>query len=239
MGRDVNYLDRQHPLKGYLAAPPSAVGVPGILIVPSWLNITESIQFRAERLAQLGYTAFVADIFGAGIRPAPPQSPLEVIKPFLEDRHFFRQRLMAGLKTLKGQPECSCENVAAIGYCLGGCGVLELARCGADLRGVVSLHGILDSPLPAAPGTIKGKILVLHGDQDPIASIDSLMAFREEMRLARANWEINIYGGARHSFTGEGVGGNNTSEAGFDPQSEARSWQTTVAFLHEALKIPA
>jgi dienelactone hydrolase len=237
MGSTVHYTDGPQPLEGYLAAPPSAIEVPGIIIVPSWLSITKSICRRADRLAQLGYAAFVVDVFGAGIRPAPPQNPLEVIRPFLEDRRVFRRRLLAGLDAFHRQPECSRTNVAAIGYCLGGCGVLELARSGANLRGVVSLHGILDTPFPAEPGAIKSKILVLHGDEDPIAPIDRVMAFCEEMRLARANWEINIYGGARHSFTGEGVFEEPTREAGLHPQSEARSWQIMVAFLQEVLKI--
>ena len=238
MGRTVHYSDCLQPLEGYLAAPPSAIGLPGVVIVPSWLNITESIRHRAERLAHLGYAAFVADVFGAKVLPAPPQSPLEVIKPFLENRQFFRQRLLAGLEAFCREPECSPTNVAAIGYCLGGCGVLDLARSGTNLRGVVSLHGILDSPLRVKLGTLKSKILVLHGDEDPVASIDAIMRFREEMRQIGANWEINIYSDARHGFTGEGVVGGNTPGAGFHPQSEARSWAATVAFLHEVLKGP-
>jgi dienelactone hydrolase len=114
--------------------------------------------------------------------------------------------------------------------------VLELARSGANLRGVVSLHGMLNSSLAARPGAIRSKILVLHGDEDPIVSMEEVMAFRKEMRLARANWEIVLYGDAKHSFTGEGVAGS--PEAGLDPQSEDRSWRATIAFLDEVLKKP-
>lgn len=236
MNRKVRYSDGRQSLEGYLAAPPSATELPSVVIVPSWLNITETVCQRAERLARLGYASFVVDVFGAGVHPARSTPPLEAIKPFMEDRRFLRRRLLAGLECFRCQSECSPTNVAAIGYCLGGCGVLELARGGADLRGVVSLHGLLDSPLPAESGAIKGKILVLHGDQDPIVSIEGVMAFRNEMRQAKANWEINIYGDARHSFTGEGIAEDSTPEAGFHLQSEARSWAATVAFLHEVLK---
>jgi dienelactone hydrolase len=236
MGKPVRYCDGRQPLEGYLAAPPSAVDLPGVVIAPSWLNVTESICRRADQIAELGFAAFVLDVLGAGIRPEPPQLPLQVIKPFLDDRLFFRRRLIAGMEAFYRQPECSPGSVAAIGYCLGGCGVLELARSGANLRGVVSLHGMLNSSLAARPGAIRSKILVLHGDEDPIVSMEEVMAFRKEMRLARANWEIVLYGDAKHSFTGEGVAGS--PEAGLDPQSEDRSWRATIAFLDEVLKKP-
>jgi dienelactone hydrolase len=186
-------------------------------------------------MAKLGYTAFVADLFGRGVRPHLPQSPLEVIAPLLNDRLFYRRRLFAGLKALQSRPECDADRIAAIGYCIGGCGVLELARAGASLRGVVSLHGLLSTSLPAQPESILSKILVMHGDADPIAPFDELAAFRHEMRSAGANWELDIYGGARHSFTGEGVGDQTSPEARLHPQSEARSWRGTLEFLNEVL----
>jgi len=233
MGTRVSYLDEQQPLQGYLAAPVSARDLPGVLIVPSWLNINESICRRADRLAELGYAAFVVDLFGAGVRPGPPQSPMTVVGPFLDDRLRFRRRLLAGLKAFQQRPECNADSIAAIGYCIGGCGVLELARAAAPLRGVVSMHGILSTPIAASSKTALPKILVLHGDADPVVLLESVIVFRDEMRLADANWQINIYGGARHSFTGEGAVGDRTPEAGLHTQTEARSWQTTIEFLRE------
>lgn len=232
----VAYFDEQQPLEGYLATPPAARDLPGVLVVPSWLNINESICRRANRLAELGYATFVADLFGAGVRPCPPQSPMTVVGPFLEDRLRYRRRLSAGLKTFRERPECDVERIAAIGYCIGGCGVLELARAAAPLRGVVSLHGILSSPMAAQQKTVVSKILVLQGDADPLVPMESVIAFREEMRLAQANWQINFYSDAKHSFTGEGVVGEGTPEAGLHAQTEARSWQATVEFLREVLE---
>src|SRR5580692_3585894 len=191
MGTRVCYLDEEQPLEGYLAAPDSARDLPGVLVMPSWLNVNESICRRADRLAELGYAAFVVDLFGAGVRPSPPLSPMTVVGPFLEDRLRFRRRLRAGLRAFQQRPECNADRIAAIGYCIGGCGVLELARAGASLRGVVSLHGILSTPMVVQPGTVVSKILVLHGDGDPVVSLESVIAFREEMRLARANWQLN------------------------------------------------
>lgn len=143
MGKRVSYFDEQQSLEGYLAVPDSARDLPGVLVLPSWLNVNDSICRRADRLAELGYAAFVADLFGVGVRPIPPQSPMAVVGPFLQDRLRFRRRLSAGLRAFQQRPECNAARVAAIGYCVGGCGVLELARAGASLRGVVSLHGTL------------------------------------------------------------------------------------------------
>lgn len=236
IGTAVSYFDEQERLEGYLAAPDSARNLPSVLLAPSWLNVNGSICRRADRLAELGYAAFVADLFGAGVRPSPPQNPMDVVGGFLNDRLRFRRRLCAALEALRRRPECNAGQIAAIGYCIGGCGVLELARSGAPLRGVVSLHGILGAPLPAEREAVVPKILVLHGDADPLATFEQLAGFREEMREARANWEINIYGGARHSFTGEGVVDQNRPEAGLHPQSELRSWRATVEFLNEVLR---
>jgi dienelactone hydrolase len=223
MGTRVSYLDEQQALDGYLAAPDSARHLPGVFVVPSWLNVNESICRRADRLAELGYASFVADMFGSGVRPSPPQSPRTVVGPFLEDRLRFRRRLWAGLKAFQQRSECNPHCIAAIGYCIGGCGVLELARAAAPLRVVISLHGILTTPMAAQPKTVVPKILVLHGDADPVVPMESVIAFREEMRLAQANWQINIYADAKHSFTGEGAAGDRTPEAGLHPQTEARS----------------
>jgi dienelactone hydrolase len=232
----VAYCDGSEQLEGYLVAPLHARNCPGVLVVPSWLNINDSICGRADRLAELGYAAFVVDLFGVGIRPGPPQSPLEVVGPFLKDRMQFRRRLFAALDAFRQRFECAEDRVAAIGYCIGGCGVLELARAGASLRGGVSLHGILSAPIPARPKVVVSKILVLHGDADPLVSFEQVAAFCEEMRSAEANWEVAIYGGARHSFTGEGVLGPVSPEAGIHPQAEKRSWRATVEFLKEVLR---
>ena len=134
------------------------------------------------------------------------------------------------------QPEVFTDRLAAMGYCFGGNAVLELARDGAVLRGVVSFHGELDTPLPAGPGDIRGKVLVLTGDDDPVVPFEKLAGFRDEMRHARANWEVDIYSGAKHSFTGEGsLGPEKTPEAVLDPQAEARSWQSMLRFFGEVL----
>ncbi len=235
MNRSVRYSDGDQPLEGYFVAPRSAERLPGVLLAPAWLNITTTMCRRADKLAELGYAALVVDIFGMGVRPGPPQHPREVVLPFMTNRLAFRRRLSTGLDALRDQPECAAQRVAAIGYCLGGCGVLELARSGTSLRGVVSLHGDLTAPLPAQRGLITAKVLVLHGDADPLVSFEDVTAFREEMRQADADWQLTLYSGAKHSFTGEGSIPGATLEAVRHPQADARAWQTTVGFLGEVL----
>lgn len=236
MRETIAYQDGSHYLEGYLTAPDSATKLPGVIVAPSWLNVNESVRKRADRLAELGYAAFVLDVFGAGVLPRPPEQPEDVIRPFMEDRSLYRTRLLAGLETFLNHSICDETRVAAIGYCFGGCAVLELARCVAPLRGVVSLHGALNSPLPATPGTMHAKILVLHGDADPLVPSEQVTAFQEEMRIAKGNWEINIYSEAKHGFTGEGVFAGDMPEAAFHPQAESRSWRATLQFLAEVLE---
>lgn len=236
MGAFIRYADGDQPLEGYFAAPRSKTARPGVLVAPTWMNVTPGLCARADRLAELDFASFVADALGTGVRPTPPQSPLEVIRPLMADRLAFRRRLSAGLVELQRRPECSPNSIAAVGYCFGGCGVLELARGGAPLRGVVSLHGVLTAHLPAEHGAIKAKILVLHGDADPVVPLEALLAFREEMRQAQANWQINVYGSAAHGFTGEGSAGERTPEAVMHSQTERRSWQEMITFLEEVLE---
>lgn len=235
MTREIEYHDADQPLRGYLAAATGAGGPrPGVLIVHAWLGITDSIRGRADRIAAAGFSAFVCDVFG---RPADiAGGPMPMVKPFVSDRPMFRRRLRAGLDTLVAQPEVDAGRLAAMGYCFGGQAALELARDRAPLAGVISFHGELETSMPASPGDITGKLLVLTGDDDPIVPFDQVARFRDEMRAARANFEIDIYSGAKHSFTGEGsLGPEKTPEAVLNPQAEARSWRSMIAFLEEVL----
>ena len=231
MERTVSYRDGDQPLGGFFA--PAAGGRrPGVLVVPAWLGITDSIRDRARRLAAEGFSAFAADMFGRESDVAAGPRPM--VEPFRADRRMFRRRVRAALDALRQQPECDPDKLAAMGYCFGGNAVLELARDGAPLAGVVSFHGELDTPLPARPGDIRGKVLVLTGDADPVVPFEKVAAFRDEMRAAGADWEIDIYSGAKHSFTGEGsLGAERTPEAVLDPQAEARSWRAMLAFFVE------
>jgi dienelactone hydrolase len=129
----VRYKENDRTLEGYLVTRTGARNLPAVLVVPTWLNVNEGICHRADRLANQGYTVFVVDLFGVGVRTAPPELPMSVVAPLLADRIRFRRRLLAALETFQVRPECAKNKIAAVGYCLGGCGVLELARAGAPL----------------------------------------------------------------------------------------------------------
>ncbi len=234
----ITYHDGPDALTGFLAPSPSGRSAPAVLIFPAWLGITPSIQDRAERLAAHGYTVFAADMFG---RPTVIEhGPHAMVDPFVNDRAWMRRRARAGLAALRERPECDPDRIVAIGYCFGGCVALELARDRAHLQGVVSLHGELDTPATARPGDIAGKLLVLTGDADPVIPFSRVAAFRDEMRSAGVDFEIDVYSDAKHSFTGEGsLGAERTPEAVLHPQAEARSWQSMLNFLSEVLATPA
>ncbi|WP_428342523.1 dienelactone hydrolase family protein [Mycobacterium sp.] len=232
-GRTLVYHDGAQELTGYYVSPASTPA-PGVLVVPTWLGITDSIIVRAQRLADAGYCVLAADVFGGPTDITG--GPRPVVAPFRNDRRYLRRRISAGLNALQAQPECEEHRIAAIGYCFGGSAALELARDGARLRGVVSLHGELDTPLPAAPDDVHAKLLVLTGDDDPVVPFNAIAGFRTEMRSAQADFEIVIYSGAKHSFTGEGsLGADRTPEAVLQPQADARSWQRMLDFLAEVL----
>lgn len=232
MGRWIDYDHDGVALKGYFADGAGEGDRPGVLIVHAWLGITESIQNRVERVAALGYSAFACDVFGKPTDIAG--GPFPMIKPFLEDRQLFRSRVRAGLDVLSDQTGVDASRLACMGYCFGGQASLELARTGAPIIGVVSFHGELNTPLPSKPGDIKGKVLVLTGDDDPVVPFDKIAGFRDEMRASGVDFEIDLYSGAKHSFTGEGsLGAERTPEAVLNPQADARSWQRMVDFFQE------
>ena len=229
----VSYKEGNSNLKGYFVPPVGRSKAPGVLIGHTWLGIDEGVKKRAHRLADLGYAVLIADIFGQDVKPGPPSKPRDVVGPFMQDRGLLRRRMNAGLQTLLSMDHCRSQDVAVIGYCFGGCAALELARSGAAFKGAVSFHGELDTPIPAKPGEIKPKLLVLHGDADPVVPFPRVNGFLEEMRAAKANFEFSIYSGAKHSFTGEGAIGASTPEAGLDPQADQRSWNAMLGFLDE------
>lgn len=232
MSRVVDYTHEDRALSGYFAPGVGDGPRPGILIVHAWLGITDSIRDRADRIAAAGYSAFACDIFGRAVDIDGGPKPM--IKPFLDDRRLFLDRLHAGLDALVAQPGVDVGKLAAIGYCFGGRAVLELARDKAPLAGVVSFHGELDTPQKAQLGDIQGKMLVLTGDDDPLVPFEKIAMFRDEMRAAGVDFEIDIYSGAKHSFTGEGsLGPEKTPEAVLNPQAEARSWRAMMAFFDE------
>jgi dienelactone hydrolase len=232
--KTVEYKQGDTVLEGFLAYESGGPArKPGVLVVHDWLGVSADTRKRAEQLAKMGYVAFAADVYGKGVRPANGKEAAPLAGKYKADRNLLRARVMAGFDELARQPNVEPDRIAAIGYCFGGTTVLELARAGAKVVGVVSFHGGLDSPTPADGKNIKGKVLALHGADDPFVSKADLEAFEQELRAAGVDWQLVKYGGAVHSFTIVGAGNDNSKGAAYNATADRRSWKAMEAFFAE------
>lgn len=224
-------------LECYLVHDDSFTGPrPGVLVVHQWMGLSENEKMRADMLAELGYIALATDVYGQGVRPANTEEAGATAGIYYQDRKLFRARLQAGLQALKQVEGVDTDRVAAIGYCFGGGGVLELARSGAELAGVVSFHGSLDTPLPAEEGAIKGKILVCHGAVDPHVKPEAVRGFVDEMEAVGADYQLIMYAQAVHAFTQKGAGEDPSRGVAYNARADRRSWQHMRLFLDEIFK---
>ena len=232
--QSVEYKQGDTTLEGYLAYDTSFTGKrPGVLVVHQWLGLTDYEKKRAEQLAKLGYVAFCADIYGKNMRPKTMAEAGEQAGKYKADRALLRARANAGLDMLKKVEQVNGKHVAAIGYCFGGTTVIELSRSGADIAGVVSFHGGLDSPAPADGKNIKGKVLACHGADDPFVKPEDLSAFEKELRDAKVDWRLIKYGGAVHSFTQPMASNDNSKGATYNEAADKRSWEDMKMFFSE------
>lgn len=230
----ISYRDGDTELEGFFTHDPDVKQTgKAILIVHQWTGLSENEKMRARLLAQLGYKAFALDIYGKGVRPQPPEAGKFAGK-YKSDRKLYRQRLAAGLEQLKSLAGASAADIAAIGYCFGGTGVLEIARAGLPLAGVVSFHGGLGAAdgQTAQKDSLKTKLLVLHGADDPFVPPAEVGAFHEEMASVGADLRFVAYPGAVHAFTQKGAGNDNSKGAAYHATADEQSWQTMQEFFH-------
>ena len=233
----IEYKEGDTVLEGYLAYDSAVKGQrPGVLIAHQWKGLTDYEKKRAEMLARLGYNVFAADIYGKGIRPKSNQEAGAQAGKYKSNRDLLRARAQAGLAVLLRLELTDPKRVAAIGYCFGGTTVIELARSGADIAGVVSFHGGLDSPRPEDGKNIKCKVLALQGADDPFVPAKDLAAFEDEMRQAKVDWQLVKYGGAVHSYTEKEAGSNPQAGAAYNEKADRRSWEAMKEFFAEILK---
>jgi dienelactone hydrolase len=218
--------------EGLLGTEKGKTGLrPAILMVHDWMGVGEKTNAQVARLAKLGYVVFALDIYGKNERPKNSEEAGKAAGYFKTDRVSFRARLQRGLEILKAQPGVDIKKIAAVGYCFGGTGVLELARTGADIKAAVSFHGGLDSPKPDDGKRIKAKILALHGADDPYVKAEDLSAFEDEMRKAKVDWQLIKYGGAVHSFTDITAGSENSKGAAYNASADKKSWAAMQQFF--------
>jgi len=235
--KSVEYMQGDTLLEGYLAwDDANSAQRPGVLVVHEWTGINDHIKQRAEMLAKLGYIAFAADIYGKGVRPSAQSEAARIAGIYKSDRPLMRARARAGLEELKKQKLVDPKRIAAIGYCFGGTTVLELARDAAEMRGVVSFHGGLSTPVPADAKNIKAVVLALHGADDPFVKADEVAAFQDEMRQGGVDWQFVSYSNAVHSFTNKAAGNDNSKGAAYNEKADRRSWLAMQAFFAEIFK---
>lgn len=231
--RIIDYRDGDAVLEGRLAWDDRFDGPrPGVLVSHAWGGRGTAEDGKADRLAELGYVALALDVYGKGRRGATPAENAALMQPFVDDRVMLQRRMRAALTTLCAQPEVDPRRAAAIGFCFGGLCVLDLARSGAPLAGVVSFHGLLSPPGNTAGNRVNAKILVLHGWDDPMATPDSVLALAAELTSLGADWQLHAYGNTLHAFSNPAAN-NPAMGTVYNADADRRSWAAMRHFLLE------
>lgn len=232
---EVNYNDGDQKLSGLAAVPKTSLqGKPGILILPAWMGIDDHAKDSATQLADLGYITFVADIYGVGNKPTNYQEAGKQAGFYKKNISDYHRRIQLALDELvkKG---ANPDKIVVIGYCFGGTGAVEAARTNMKVKGIVSFHGGLGKDEARKVETINPRVLVLHGADDPYVPKAEIEAFQNEMRTAKADWEMVYYANAVHAFTEVGAGNDNSKGAAYNEKAAQRSWKAMLEFLKEVL----
>lgn len=231
----LKYADGSTTCIGFLATPATSTRRPAVLIAHEGPGLNDHARMRAEMLAELGYVALAADLYGEGRIGRGPEETTALMTPLRENPAQLRQRVRAGLDALAGLPTVDPRRIGAIGYCFGGLAVLELARSGAPIGATVSFHGLLATRTPEDARNIKGKVLACTGAQDPFVPAEQVLAFQKEMSEAAVDWQVITYGGACHAFTNRDAGLAGRPGLAYHAEADARSWTAMRAFLLETL----
>ena len=225
----VAYADRGTALTGWLARPPGKARA-AIVVFPTIANVLPAIERRAAMLAQAGYVTMIADFYGTPVGGFAAAGPLA--QALRSDVDHYRTRIGAAVAALRCHVAARDIPMGAIGFCMGGQAVLELARAGADLAAVVSFHGLLDTARPA-DSPIKPRILVCHGDQDPMVPRSQVTSFWEEMDRVGAQWHFHAYSGVRHGFTDPESDSRGLPAVGYDASADRQSWAALISLFDE------
>jgi len=208
--------------------------LPIVLVCHAWDGLDDEIREKSRKLAREGYIAFAIDVHGGGRTYSDPADLAKVLTPYMENRGLLLERMRAAAAAAKTIPGADPSRMGAMGYCFGGLAVLDLARGGADLKGAVSFHGVLQGNDLDGPATIEAKILALHGEDDPLAPPEQVAAFKAEMTAKRADWQLHAYGHTVHAFTRPKANNPNFGTV-YNATADRRSWQSMLNFFGEVL----
>ncbi len=239
-GKTVEYSSEGVTMKGYMAYDDAKKDKrPGILVVHEWWGLNDYAKRRARMLAGLGYTALALDMYGEAKQAAHPDDAKKFSSELMKTFDVAKARFEAGMELLKQQDTVDPDRIAAIGYCFGGGVVLNMARQGADLKAVVSFHGMLSAVKPAEAGQVKAKLLVLNGAKDPFIPAAQIEAFKKEMTDANVDYKFINYPGAVHAFTNKDAtayGKKFKMPLKYNAAADGKSWMEMKKFLAMVLK---
>lgn len=205
---------------------------PAVIVAHDWSGRNQFACDKAEKMAELGYVGFALDMFGSAKLGNNNEEKTQLIKPLMENRILLQQRMLAAVDAVKTIPVVDSNRIAAIGFCFGGLCVLDLARSGSNIRGIVSFHGLLMPPQNLDAKQIKAKVLALHGNDDPMAPTDHVIAFEKEMTAAKTDWQLHVYGNTMHAFTNP-VANDPSFGTVYHTLADKRSWLAMQNFLTE------
>ncbi len=229
----VGYLDDDVLLEAFFAFDDALSGRrPAVLINHTWAGRDKFVEEKAKKLAALGYVGFAVDMYGKGVLGTDAEECTALMQPFMADRLLLRKRMQAALSAVKLMPWVDDSQIAAIGFCFGGLCSLDLARTGANLKAVVSFHGLLGAPDNVESVPIAAKILALHGHDDPMVPVEQVLAFEQEMTKAGADWQFHTFGHTQHAFTNP-LANNPAFGTVYQPNADKRSWKLMENFLSE------
>lgn len=234
--KKITYEDGNILLEGYYAVDKSKPGKkPAVIVAHDWSGRNEFANKKAEELAELGYVGFALDMYGIGKLGKTTEEKMALMKPLADDRAALRERIVAAFEALKTLPDVDTTNIGAIGFCFGGLCVLDLARSGADVKGVVSFHGLLNHPPHLENKPIKAKVLVQHGHDDPLVRPEQVLEFETEMTTANVDWQVHVFSNTMHGFTNP-LANDPAFGIVYSPIVAQRSWVAMQNFFSEIFK---
>ncbi len=229
----IEYKDGDTTLVGYVAHDDSnKENKPVVLVSHDWSGRNQFADRKAELLAELGYIGFAIDMYGNGKVGSTKEEKTALIQPFIQNRANLQKRILAAYEAAKKLEHANTSSIGAIGFCFGGLCVLDLARSGADVKGVVSFHGLLEAPADVTKHQIKAKVLALHGYDDPMVTPDKVMKFGTEMTDAKVDWQLDMYGNTMHGFTNPQANDPSFGTV-YSKSADSRSWIAMREFFRE------